>query len=227
MRSQVLVVAKAPVSGQVKTRLGAVIGMQQAAEIAAAALIDTLTACTEGFGPDRCHLALTGDLGAAVHGNLIADLLRDWSVVPQRGATFADRLAQAHADVAAVTPGPVLQIGMDTPQVTPALLRDAEAALGEPGAASCNEGVLGPTLDGGWWLLGLRDPRAARLLRGVVMSAPATFDDTRHALESTGLRIGTTTVLRDVDTVDDAVEVAADKPGGRFGTAWHTLNLGA
>ena len=54
--------AKAPAPGRSKTRLGRQIGHGAAAAVAAAALRDTLTACTEAFGADRCHLSLDGDL---------------------------------------------------------------------------------------------------------------------------------------------------------------------
>ena len=70
---RVLVVAKAPVPGQVKTRLGIEIGMTEAAEIAAASLLDTLAACRDAVGPDACHLALAGDLADAVRRDELAE----------------------------------------------------------------------------------------------------------------------------------------------------------
>ena len=51
MSPRALVLAKAPVAGRVKTRLGADVGMAYAADLAAAALLDTLLACTAAFGP--------------------------------------------------------------------------------------------------------------------------------------------------------------------------------
>src|SRR5205085_8467621 len=88
-----LVVAKAPVAGRVKTRLGAEIGSGSAAEVAAAALLDTIAACRDAFGVDGCLLALAGDLTDAVRGDEIARALDGWSVARQRGATFSERLA--------------------------------------------------------------------------------------------------------------------------------------
>src|SRR6478735_5149925 len=117
---RVLVVAKAPVAGRVKTRLGAEIGMAAAADIAAAALLDTLTTCTAAFGPDACLLSLSGDFADAIRGDELARAADGWSVARQRGSTFAERLANSHLDVPAG--GPVVQVGMDTPQLTPALL---------------------------------------------------------------------------------------------------------
>lgn len=226
MRTHVLVVAKAPVPGWVKTRLGAEIGMEQAAQVAAASLLDTLAACTEGYGADCCHLALAGNLTSAARGRSITRALARWSVFPQRGDGLADRLVHAHNDVAKRATGPVVQIGMDTPQVTPVLLGDAVAALGDSGERDDPHGydaVLGPAVDGGWWVLALRDPRTATPLRGVVMSTATTHDDTRRALAASGLRVTTTAVLRDVDTAADARAAVEAAPDGLFARAWMSL----
>lgn len=211
-----LVVAKAPVAGQVKTRLGAEIGLDVAAEVAAASLLDTLAACTAAFGPGGCHLALAGDLAGAVRGGSIRTALRGWTVFPQRGEGFAERLVNAHADVAARASGPVVQIGMDTPQVTPEHLVASAAALGEDEL----DAVLGPAPDGGWWVLALRDPHAAAPLSSVAMSTPRTYVDTRDALRASGLRVGATTELRDVDTVADGEAVSVAVPDGEFARRW-------
>lgn len=110
-----LVVAKAPVVGRVKTRLGQVVGMERAAELATAALLDTLAACAEAYGVERCHLALDGDLADARGADELLEAVSGWSVHPQRGAGFAERLVRAHRTVATATDAPVVQVGMDTP----------------------------------------------------------------------------------------------------------------
>ncbi|WP_310528459.1 DUF2064 domain-containing protein [Nocardioides sp.] len=218
-----LVMAKAPVPGRVKTRLGHEIGMDTAAGLASAALLDTLDACTAAFGADRCHLALDGELGAAVGGELIVQALAGWAVTTQRGDTFAVRLVNAHADLAATAPGPVVQIGMDTPQVTAQLLSAAAAALGIEGEPASSDAVLGAAPDGGWWVLALRDSARAGPLAGVAMSTPTTCTNTRAALTAAGLRVTTTTTMRDVDTVSDAVSVAHEAPDTRFARAWNAV----
>ena len=213
MSARLLVVAKAPVAGRVKTRLGADIGMEVAAEIAAAALVDSLVACRDAVGAASCTLALDGVLADAVRGDELTRLLQGWTVRPQRGSGFAERLVQAHLSVPS-GPGPVVQIGMDTPQVTPGLLLDAAEA------AADHDASLGPAEDGGWWVLALHEARHAHLLGAVEMSTPTTHADTRAALENAGLRVATTATLRDVDTVDDADLVAASAPGSAFARAW-------
>jgi glycosyltransferase A (GT-A) superfamily protein (DUF2064 family) len=113
----------------------------------------------------------------------------------------------------------VVQVGMDTPQLSAELLREAADHLDMHG------GVIGPAPDGGWWLLGLTRPDAAEVLAGVPMSTPRTAFDTRRALAGWGVRLATTTTLRDVDTVADAEVVAREAPGTRFAEAWARVGL--
>lgn len=212
---RVLVVAKAPVPGHVKTRLGALIGDDRAADLAAAALLDTLDACrgAEAVG----HLSLAGDLRAAMRSEAITAALAGWSVTPQQGDGFAERLVRAHHDAG---PGVVVQIGMDTPQATAAdLLTVADAMSG-------HDAVLAPATDGGWWALARREPDVVRHLGQVAMSTDRTCVDTRAALERAGARVGHAVELRDVDTVDDAELVAGLAPTTRFAEAWRAVRAG-
>ena len=199
MRFCLLVMAKSPVPGQVKTRLCPPLTHAEAADVAAAALLDTLDAVlsTPGAVP---VVALAG----VVRREDVRDALAECLVVPQRGWTFTERLVNAHADVARFGM-PVLQIGMDTPQVTPSLLASA---------AEFEEAALGFALDGGWWALGLRDPLRASVLLGVPMSRSDTGARTLEALQ--GLRVDALPTLSDVDTMADAGAVAAQVPGSRF-----------
>lgn len=210
-----LVVAKAPVPGLAKTRLTPPATPAQAARIAAAALLDTLDAvcAVPGAAP---VVAMTGDLGAAALAPEIGEALRYVTTIPQRGWDFGARLAHAHADAATVHAGlPILQIGMDTPQVTPASL----AAAAAPAVDGGHDSVLGPAADGGWWALGLAEPRHAQVLAGVPMSRDDTGERTVRALTACGLRPQLTAPLSDVDTMADARAVAALCPDGRFARA--------
>jgi hypothetical protein len=205
-----LVVAKAPVSGLAKTRLCPPASPDQAAEIAAAALLDTLMAVLH-MPAARPVVAITGDLHRARRAAEIHRLLASTTVIRQRGGGFADRLANAHADASTAHPGlPVLQIGMDTPQLTPELLSRTAGLLGGADA------LLGPAVDGGWWALGLRDPRHAQAVRTVPMSRSDTAAHTRRALP---VPTATGETLSDVDTMADAERVAAAVPDGRFAHA--------
>lgn len=206
-----LIVAKAPVPGLAKTRLAAALGDGVAAGIAAAALLDTLDAVADTPLAAKV-VAMTGDLASACQSEAIRERLSGFTVVEQRGDSFADRLANAHADAAsAAGPMPILQIGMDTPQITAELLtRCARALLGA-------HAVVGPARDGGWWLLGVADAATAECLRLVPMSRSDTGAMTYAALLQTGSPVTVLEELADVDTVADISVVRADcRPSGRF-----------
>jgi glycosyltransferase A (GT-A) superfamily protein (DUF2064 family) len=216
IRASLLVVAKAPVPGLAKTRLCPPATPGEAADIAAAALLDTLDAVLRTPGA-RPVVALTGSLHEACRSAEIAAVLRDCTVIAQRGATFADRLANAHADTYAAHGLPVFQIGMDTPQVTPPLLAESIDRL------AGHDAVLGPAADGGWWALGLNDPSLARRLREVPMSRPDTGARTLLALD--GHDTGVLPVLSDVDDMATARQVAAAVPHARFAAALAHLGV--
>ncbi|MEV0053987.1 DUF2064 domain-containing protein [Saccharopolyspora shandongensis] len=209
-RTALLVVAKAPVPGLVKTRLCPPATPAEAARIAAASLLDTLDAVRSTPGV-RPVIAMAGDLAAATGSARLRNALRGWTVLGQRGDGFPARLAAAHADTAAAHPGlPVVQIGMDTPQVTPALLTEVCQALGSADAA------LGLAEDGGWWVAGFRSAADARLLRGVPTSRADTGARTLAVLRAAGLRVAAPPRLADVDTMEDAWRVADSLPNSRF-----------
>jgi len=199
-----LVVAKAPVAGRSKTRLCPPCTPDEAAELAAAALADTLDAVASTGA--RPVLALDGDPGPWLPAG--------FRVLTQRGDGFDERLANAWDD----TGGPTVQIGMDTPQVTPTLLESAMGALDTPGT----DAVLGRAFDGGWWALGLPRPDRRALL-GVPMSTAATGVVQLRRLHTLGLTVAALPELRDVDRFDDALAVAAVAPASHFARAVRRL----
>jgi glycosyltransferase A (GT-A) superfamily protein (DUF2064 family) len=214
-----LVVAKAPVPGLAKTRLAVAIGDRPAADIAAAALLDTLDAVAAAPVQQRV-VAMTGDLYASCASQEIRRRLAAFTVVPQRGDDFADRLANAHLDAAAATGlRTVLQIGMDTPQVSAQMLTECAQELSETDA------VLGLATDGGWWVLGVSEASMADCIRDVPMSRPDTGALTLAALKAKGFGVRLVAELADVDTIDDIEPVrqvcAADS---RFARAVRMVN---
>jgi rSAM/selenodomain-associated transferase 1 len=212
LAAQVIVIAKEPVPGRVKTRLTPPCTPDDAASLAAAALADTL-AVAAAAPVTRHVLALDGAPG-------------DWlpagfDVVAQRSGGLDERLAAAFADTHARLPLPMVLIGMDTPQVTPALLTEAAQSLvsGEADA------VFGPAADGGFWLLGLRRPDRS-LLAGVPMSRADTGRHQLNRLTSAGLRVAMVPELTDVDTFREAELIAGEIPRSRFAAAFRRVAAG-
>ena len=194
----VIVLAKVPRPGRVKTRLQPAFTPDEAADLAGCALRDTLAAVAAAR-TDRRVLALD---------RLSADLARrsasvGFRVIQQRPGGLGDRLAGAFADVGA----PALLIGMDTPQVTPGLL---DVDFGDTDA------LLGLADDGGFWAIGLRGADPYAVFAGVPMSTPRTGAAQLARLVGLGLSVRLLPPLRDVDEPADAEHVAAAYPWLEF-----------
>jgi glycosyltransferase A (GT-A) superfamily protein (DUF2064 family) len=203
--THVLVMAKSPVAGRVKTRLCPPCTPDEAAALAEAALADTLAAAA-ACGADRRILALDGPPG-------------DWlpagfDVVPQVDGPFDRRLTAAWAAAG----GPGVQIGMDTPQVTAALLDDALEGL------DTHDAALGLAVDGGWWAIALRRPDA-RAFVGVPMSTAETGAAQRSRLELLGLAVRDLPALVDLDTVADLPAVIESGTAIRTAALARTLGV--
>jgi glycosyltransferase A (GT-A) superfamily protein (DUF2064 family) len=223
---RLLVLAKEPVAGRVKTRLCPPFSAEQAAQLAAAALADTLAAALSAVVKGRSRgydiqpvLVLDGQ-----PGRWLDELLDGPFQVPiirQRKGGLDERIAGAFADAlpepfacpstGSSKAGCALLIGMDTPQVSGRLLVEAFERLSDPGC----DAVLGLADDGGWWTMGLH--RAdENLLHGIPMSTSETGAAQYARLRASGLSVALLPQLRDVDTVADARAVAEIAPRGRF-----------
>jgi hypothetical protein len=197
----VVVIAKQPIPGRVKTRLIGACTPAQAAALAEAALLDTLAALQHFPCSDKVIL-LDGQLEAPA----------GWRIVPQVGGGLDLRLA---AGLAGLPAGPAVLVGMDTPQLTADLLDfDAESF----------DACLGLAADGGFWAIGLADPaRAHECLPGVPMSTDTTGAEQTRRLVAAGMSVQTLPVLTDVDTADSAGEVARSAPETRFAKLWQEI----
>jgi rSAM/selenodomain-associated transferase 1 len=194
-----IVIAKAPVAGRVKTRLCPPCTPEQAADLARASLQDTLHAAARSSAGRRI-VVLDGEPGPWLPSG--------FEVIPQRGDGLEERLAAAFGDVGEAA----FLVGMDTPQLTPELL-DAGLA-----AVTSGDSAFGAALDGGYWGLGLRTPDAA-VFAGVPMSSSRTGVVQRAQLAMLGLHPAILPPLLDVDIFRDALAVAAEAPETRFAAA--------
>ena len=195
-----MVIAKAPVAGRSKTRLCPPCTPEQAAELAEAALVDTLEAVSRTECGGRT-IVLDGSPG-------------DWlpegfEIIPQVGGDLGARLAGAFSQIG----GPALLIGMDTPQVDPGLLGESLARLqGSDGA------VLGLCPDGGYWAIGMNEPHP-EAFDGVPMSTDRTGEIQLERLRHIDLSVGLLPEISDIDYFADAKRVAAEYPDGEFASA--------
>jgi len=197
---RLMVIAKAPVAGRSKTRLCPPCSPEQAAELAEAALVDTLDAVSRTDCGGRT-IVLEGAPG-------------DWlpegfDIIPQVGGGLGDRLAAAFTQIG----GPALLIGMDTPQVDPDLLGDSLARMDGP-----DETVLGLCPDGGYWAIGMNESHP-EAFEGVPMSTDRTGEVQLERLGELGLSVGLLPEISDIDYFEDARRVAAEYPDGEFASA--------
>jgi glycosyltransferase A (GT-A) superfamily protein (DUF2064 family) len=193
----VIVIAKTPVAGRVKTRCCPPCTPGQAASLAAAALTDTLAAVA-ACRASRRVVAIDGAPGPWLGAG--------FELVAQRGAGLGERIDNAFREVGC----PALLIGMDTPQVEAATLDAALALLAPP-----IDAVVGPAVDGGFWALGLVAP-IARLCAGIGMSSPTTCAHLRATLDRHGASWREVDELEDVDDFAAALRVAGDLPGSPY-----------
>ncbi len=207
----IAVVAKECLPGRVKTRLSPPFTPEQAALIAQACVDDTL----ETVDVVAARLAPTAPVRRVLFfdGSVVPSSARDFEVVPQVEGGLDVRLAHLFD----VCDGPTVLIGMDTPQVDGDLL--VELCSSWPAAV---DAWFGAAEDGGFWLLGLREPTGA-LLRGVPMSVPTTGAQTRARLEAAGLTVVDVPELLDIDSATDATRVAGLLPGSRLAAALATV----
>ena len=186
-RCRLVVIAKLPVAGGVKTRLAHEIGVAGAtrfARQAAAALLQRV-------GLDRRWQTILAV--APVQGLGSRGWPRGVVRSPQGGGDLGARMQRIfdckHA-------GPMLIVGTDVPGIRPAHIAEAFRRLGR------HDAVLGPATDGGYWLVGLRRrPRVLRPFANVRWSSPHALADTLANLE--GRTVAFVATLSDVDSASD------------------------
>ena len=192
----IVLIAKEPLPGKAKTRLHPPLTLEQAAELAAASIDDTLAAL-ESLPATRRILAYDGVVLPARTGN--------YEVMHQSGGDLDERLGA----IFDACDGPTLLIGMDTPQIA---LHDLAEAFPWPDDV---DAFFGPASDGGFWALGLAEPRGD-LIRGVPMSRDDTGRIQLQRLFDAQLNVKLLPTLTDVDTIDDAHVAAAIAPNSLF-----------
>lgn len=186
MKPFLVLMAKRPVAGAVKTRLAAEVGTAEALRFYRANLAATIRRL--GHDP-RWHFAVAaapdGAVGDPAFGGAMA--------LPQGGGDLGARMQRI---MDRMPPGPVVIVGADIPGIRPGHVAAAFRALGAADA------VFGPAGDGGYWLVGLRRrPHVPRAFDGVRWSGPHALADTVRNL--TEYRMAFVDALDDVDEATD------------------------
>jgi hypothetical protein len=199
-RDALVIVAKYPSPGRVKTRLGATIGYEQSALLYGAFLQDLADRFSQAAPVDGYDLLWACVEDAATMASVLGAEAR---IIVQRGDDFAERLYYICRDVAARGYTRTAILGSDSPQVPGAAIAEAFAALRD------TDVVLGPADDGGYYLVGLwNQPAPPDLFTGITMSTPLVFTQTVERAHSLGLAVRVAPATFDVDNEVDLLRLA-------------------
>jgi hypothetical protein len=194
---------KPPRAGQSKTRLAAGVGPEAAAMLARAFLADT--AATVSRAAEPAHLVKMAFHRPADAGDEIGAVIgADWPLVFCDAGDLGASMWWALTQLLRVAPAGALVIGADLPTLPDALILDAAARLRAGGESTV---VVGPSADGGYWLIGVRGEAAAPLFAPMAWSTPGVMAETRRRAAANGLDLVETGLWRDVDEAADLAEV--------------------
>jgi rSAM/selenodomain-associated transferase 2/rSAM/selenodomain-associated transferase 1 len=191
---RLLIFTRFPQPGQTKTRLIPVLGEAGAADIQRLMTERLLTGVRE--------LAPSESIGNTIyytggHRNKIRSWLgRDLHYFPQQGRNLGERMAQAFFRSFKQGPGPVVMVGSDCPDISPALIKQSFEQL------KMNDVVLGPAADGGYYLIGFRQ-WVPKLFRNIAWSTPAVLDQTLSICQQLQRKVVLLEKLSDVDQPED------------------------
>ena len=198
--ARLLVFARPPVLGRVKTRLAATLGPEAALAIYRRLLAITQQAVAAAAVPATVWLAEAPPAGALADAVAAAGALPEWPGLPWRiqapALDLGERMAAAFAAAFAEGATRVAVIGTDCPGLTAALLTQALNGL------AAHDVMIGPAADGGYYLLALRQPCPA-LFQNIAWSSATVLADTLSLAAGLGLSVGLLPELHDVDTAED------------------------
>jgi uncharacterized protein len=189
-----VVMAKAPIPGQVKTRLVPYLSYEEAAELYRCLLLDMLESLKRFRGADLF-------LGYSAHAWFDKIVPDDFGCVAQRGEDLGARMHNIVADIAAKDYRHVVIVGSDLPVFPSNFLEEAFSRLSEG-----KDVVLGPTRDGGYYLVGMSRP-LAEVFQGIAWSGENVFLDTARNVARLGLNGHFLPAWFDIDTAEDLREL--------------------
>jgi uncharacterized protein len=193
-----VIFAKAPIPGEVKTRLCPPLTPDEAATLHGSFVLDMLERTTLAVA--KLQLPLHRYLACAPSSELvffkIMEERQGVRLLDQAGEDLGQRMHRTSVDVFAKGYKQVIIVGTDVPTLPMSVYQEALAILGRSDVA------LGPALDGGYYLIGLTQP-AEQLFTGVPWSTDQVLAVTQQQAKTLGLSVELTTAWRDVDTIAD------------------------
>ena len=199
-RIALAVMAKAPVAGQVKTRLCPPLAPAEAAALARCFLLDRLEQLGEVSDGDALVAFAPKERDAEMRDLVPAGI----RLVPQEGADLGARLDRLLTDLLAEGYAGAIAVDADSPTLPTAYLRRACAVLRDPAV----DVVVGPCEDGGYYLIGLRVPAPA-LFADMPWSTARVTEKTLARARRLGLRLALLPSWFDVDRGEDLARLGA------------------
>lgn len=210
LKSALIIFAKAPIAGQVKTRLCPPLTPDEAASLHGSFVLDTLERSKTAIAKHR--LPLDRYLACAPSARhvffKILEERHGVKLLDQTGEDLGARMAHAYSTVFSSGYKQVLLVGTDVPSLPLETYRDALAVLAD------HDLVLGPACDGGYYLVGLKRP-APELFADIPWSTDRVLDLTRQKADRLGFKTGLLPAHRDIDTIDDLFALIEEAGIGR------------
>ena len=193
-----VIFAKAPIPGEVNTRLCPPLTPDEAATLHGSFVLDMLERTKLAVA--TLQLPFHRYMACAPSSELvffkIMEERQGVRLLDQIGEDLGQRLHRIFVDLFVKGYKQVIIVGTDVPTLPLSVYQEAFAMLGR------SDVVLGPALDGGYYLIGLKRP-AEKLFAGVPWSTDQVFAVTQQQAKALGLSVGLTTAWRDVDTIAD------------------------
>lgn len=194
-------------AGAVKTRLVPPLTQNEAAELYRALLLDQLEHLSGFTGAER-YLVYTPDGALQLMEKLAPP---DFQCFAQRGGDLGERMDSAFIDLWQKGHGSVVLIGADLPALPLTILETAFGLL----ADSAKQVVLGPSRDGGYYLVGMNRP-APEIFRGMTWSHDRVLEETKARLAGIGITPALLPLWFDIDSVEDLKQLEAlSEPAAR------------
>lgn len=216
---RVLVFAKAPEKGRVKTRLARSIGVEGAAEVYRGMISELLGRLGSDNGFD-VEVLWTGS--ADVPGKTLTGTFAPYRLARQIGRDLGERMTTAFSERALLQrTRQIIAIGTDLPDLGRSDLEAAFSLLN-----SC-EWVIGPARDGGYYLIGCRSANFdASVFEGIHWGQSSVLEATTERIRELGGTVALLPKRQDIDEIDDLEEYVARHPGGDVARAFREVQQG-